>query len=546
MNDSPTAIAGSIRQMGLAARVALIGVLFLAEKVFLNIFVDFQQAQLASGLGAILRIAQHWGFRFVVAFAAAVALFAYVRGGQALKSADASIRSAPMRVSWILVHTLLVACLVPVSYLLYRTDASPLPFAAIVTLGLTLGLGAALSAALAFAPSRLWLLSARALGIIWCYAAIVALVSASAMQLSQRLWAPTAALTFDLVRGVLTPLLPGLAANVATKILSTEHFAVEISEICSGLEGVGLMLAFTLVWLVYFRREYIFPRALVLVPIGVALIFCLNILRIAALMLIGDHGFPDVAQYGFHSQAGWISFNVVACGLVFFSRRTRWLTRTVPEAVAQVRTYNPTAIYLMPLLAILATGALSHAMSGGFETFYPLRFFGGLCALAVYWKDLAKLDWGWSWRGPAVGLAVFLIWLFAAHFLLTKTSMPGALAAFPPTFRGMWIAVRLVTSVLLVPIAEELAYRGYLMRRLINADFESVPYQSVRWVALTLTAIVFGLAHGTMWFPGIIAGLSYGLLVMRRGTIGEAVAAHATTNLLVAAAVLAAGQWQLW
>jgi CAAX prenyl protease-like protein len=97
-----------------------------------------------------------------------------------------------------------------------------------------------------------------------------------------------------------------------------------------------------------------------------------------------------------------------------------------------------------------------------------------------------------------------------------------------------------------VPIAEELAYRGYLMRRLIQADFESLPFHAVRWPALALTAVVFGLAHGALWLPGIVAGLAYGLLVIRCGRLGEAVAAHATTNALIAVSTLLWGQWQLW
>jgi CAAX prenyl protease-like protein len=99
---------------------------------------------------------------------------------------------------------------------------------------------------------------------------------------------------------------------------------------------------------------------------------------------------------------------------------------------------------------------------------------------------------------------------------------------------------------LVVPIAEELAYRGYLMRRLMSADFESVPYQSVHWASVTISAVAFGLAHGVMWLPGIVAGLAFGILTVRRGSLGEAVVAHATTNALVAAAVLGLGQWQLW
>jgi membrane protease YdiL (CAAX protease family) len=49
-----------------------------------------------------------------------------------------------------------------------------------------------------------------------------------------------------------------------------------------------------------------------------------------------------------------------------------------------------------------------------------------------------------------------------------------------------------------------------------------------------------------MWLPGLVAGLSYGWVVIRRGTLGEGVAAHATTNALIGVAVLGFHQWQLW
>jgi exosortase E/protease (VPEID-CTERM system) len=278
----------------------------------------------------------------------------------------------------------------------------------------------------------------------------------------------------------------------------------------------------------------------------VTAIFALNVLRIAALILIGDAGFPDVAVYGFHSQAGWIAFIAVACGLVLLSRHSAWLNRTAAHSDMSRTMHNPTAAYLMPLLAILAAGAVSRAISGTFEFFYPLRVLGGLVMLARYRGKLATIDWHWSWRGPAVGAAVFLIWMVAAYFLLPERAMPEKLATVPAAVRGFWIASRIAGSILIVPIAEELAYRGYLMRRLAKSDFESVPFHSVRWPALTVTAIIFGLAHGALWLPGIAAGLAYGLLLVRRGRIGEAVAAHATTNALIAASVLGWNQWQLW
>ena len=534
------------RRFGLAVRLAILCVVFFADKVALNQFVDFDRAQLAHGLGAWVRIAQHFGFRFIVALATALAVFATVRGGAQLASAVAGVRSAKIRLGWMLAHLLLILCLMPLSSLLYPIGVRPLPLATVVALWIALAGAAVLCAFLAMAPVVIWRTMARAIGRSWLYAAIAALLGAGAMQLSEQLWGPAAGLTFDFVQRILSPVIPTLIADPATRTLSTDRFAIRIADVCSGLEGVGLILAFTAAWLIYFRREYIFPRALILIPVGLVAIFALNVLRIAALMLIGYAGYPDVAQYGFHSEAGWIAFNIVACGLAFLSRRSAWLNRTAQVATAPVAVDNPTAVYLMPFLAILAAGLISHAMSGRFETFYPLRLIAGLAAIWMYRRRLAAIAWRCSWRGPAVGIAVFLVWIIAAHFFLRSAGVPDALAALSPAMRALWIASRVTAAIVTVPIAEELAFRGYLLRRLVAGDFESVPYSTVGGFALVSTAVVFGLAHGALWLPGIIAGLGYGLIVMRRGSLGEAVVAHATTNVLVAVAVLGAGMWQLW
>jgi len=547
VNQASTSATVSHRfRPGLPVRLAILGSAFFAEKIFLNEFVDFERAQTAHGLGAILRVAQHWGFRFLVALAAAIALFAYVRGWRQMRGAAAEVQAAPMRGGWLLAHFVLVVVLAPLSYLLYRYTPTELSVAGVVVLWSVVGVAAALTAVMALAPLPLWLDAARALGVIWWYAAIAALLGTSLMQSAQSLWTPSAMLTFDLVRRLLTPILPTLTADPATLVLGTKRFAVQIADVCSGLEGVGLILAFSGAWLFYFRSEYIFPRALLLVPAGIVSIFFLNVLRIAALILIGDRGFPDVAIYGFHSQAGWVAFIAVACGLVLLSRRSAWLNRTAAHSGVSPAMHNPTAAYLMPLLAILAAGTVARAISSGFEFFYPLRLIAGLWMLVRYRRKLSILDWRWSWRGPAVGALVFLAWIIGAHFLLPESAMPEKLGTVPAAVRGFWIVSRIAGSVLIVPIAEELAYRGYLMRRLAASDFESVPFHSVRWPALAVTAIVFGLAHGALWLPGIAAGLAYGLLLVRRGRIGEAVAAHATTNALIAASVLGWNQWQLW
>jgi exosortase E/protease (VPEID-CTERM system) len=539
------ATKGSRPRLGLPARLAILSAVFFAEKVLLNGLVDSDRVHATQGLGPFVRVAQHWGFRFLVAFAAALAVFAYVRKAPQPYVSETELCWGKRNAGWALAHVFLVAALVPLTYFLFGNSSVALPFVAAVTISMALGTTAALAGLLTMAPWPLWVKTARSLGNAWVYALIAAILGTGVWQFSEKLWTPAATLTFDIVRLLLAPIIPTLIADGATRMLSTDRFAVEVTEVCSGLEGMGLVLVFSVAWLLYFRREYIFPRALVLIPVGLTAIFVLNAGRIAALMLIGYEGYPDVAEFGFHSQAGWIAFNTVACGLAFFSRRNPWLNRTARSA-APATSDNPTAAYLMPLLAILAAGAISHSMSGNFETFYPLRLIAASGMLCLYYSKLATLDWRWSWRGPAVGLCAFFLWMAAARFQLPATSMPEGLTALSPAARIVWITIRVAASVITVPIAEELAYRGYLMRRFSGADFESVPFRSVRWPALTAAAVVFGLAHGALWLPGIAAGLAFGLIVVRRGGIGEAVAAHATTNALIAASVIGWNQWQLW
>lgn len=530
--------------MGLGARVALLVLVLFGEKFALNFFVDTASADTARGSGALVRLLQHIGFRFAVPFVLALALFIVVGRGSSLARVDLEARGVGVRSRWLMLHVALGAALAVSLTFWYRDHALQLP---LVGISLLLAAAAGIALLAGLAPLALWRGGAAALGIRWLYAAAAAAVACAMFTWSQQLWGSTAQVTFQLVKLLLQPFLPALHADAATRTLATTNFAIYVAPECSGLEGVALMVAFASAWLLYFRREYLFPRALVLVPAGVLVIFGLNVVRIAVLMLIGDAGFAAIALYGFHSQAGWIAFNCAACGLAVASRHSAWL-RAGPgrDCAATAADANPTAAYLLPLLAILAAGMVSRAISGGFETWYALRLVAAAAVLALWWRPLAKLDWRFGWRAVGVGAAIFALWLAAAHFLLAPRAMLAQLAALPAGARALWLAARILTGVVLVPLAQELAYRGYLMRRLLAEDFAAVPFATVGWIPLLLAAAACGLLEGALWLPAMGAGVAYGLVLIRSGRMGEAVAAHAITNLLLAAAVLAAGQWQLW
>ena len=169
----------------------------------------------------------------------------------------------------------------------------------------------------------------RVSGNAWVFALISAVAAFLVRDLSWSLWSsgnPITLWTFHVVRMLLTPFLSGIIADPATMALGSQRFHVLIAPECSGYEGAGLILIFGIAWLWFFRSEFRFPRALILLPAGVLLVWLSNAVRIAALILIGNAGAPGVALGGFHSQAGWIAFNVVAIGMALAARSSSWLT----------------------------------------------------------------------------------------------------------------------------------------------------------------------------------------------------------------------------
>jgi CAAX prenyl protease-like protein len=115
----------------------------------------------------------------------------------------------------------------------------------------------------------------------------------------------------------------------------------------------------------------------------------------------------------------------------------------------------------------------------------------------------------------------------------------------PKALAGAWLLCRVLGSVVFVPIAEELAFRGYLLRRLIDRDFTSVSPRLFTVTSFLGSSVAFGLLH-ERWLAGSIAGMIFAVAQYRRGRIADAIAAHAMSNTLLAVYVLWFGHWSLW
>ncbi len=146
-----------------------------------------------------------------------------------------------------------------------------------------------------------------------------------------------------------------------------------------------------------------------------------------------------------------------------------------------------------------------------------------------------------------VGFLVFELWIR----LTQPWMMLGeATASFKPVdAQGqlIWslVAVRWIGASLMVPVMEELFWRGFLMRWIDNPDFEKVDPRQVSVKAVVLSTVAFMLVH-TQWLGAVVAGLAYAWLYRRTGKLWLAVVAHAVTNGVLGAWVVVYGNWQFW
>jgi CAAX prenyl protease-like protein len=108
---------------------------------------------------------------------------------------------------------------------------------------------------------------------------------------------------------------------------------------------------------------------------------------------------------------------------------------------------------------------------------------------------------------------------------------------------SVWLLFRLVGYTITVPIAEELAFRGFLARRLVGDDVERVPLGTFTWLSFIVSSLAFGGLHQGDWFPGTLAGMAFALALYHRRQLVDAIVAHAVTNALVAAYVIGTGAW---
>jgi exosortase E/protease (VPEID-CTERM system) len=363
-----------------------------------------------------------------------------------------------------------------------------------------------------------------------------------AERIAQQEWYAFADMTLSAAAAILSTYEHQVWVDYDEYRLGVGDFEVQIAQSCSGYEGMALVTAFLVLYLWAFRRSLRFPQALLLLPIGIIAVWLLNALRIALLVTLGTHLSPDVAVGGFHAQAGWVGFLVATVGIMALAPRLAPFGAD-PSPAARSANERTMLAFLAPFLALMAANIVV-ALWAPYDAW--LHLLKPAAVGLVLWKfrgDYARLRAKPDALVLAAGAIVGVAWVVGAPFG-TQGSIAAFMATEPASLAALWLAVRAVGATFTTPIAEELAFRGLLYRWLISRRFESVSFAQFSWLAFIVSSVAFGLLH-QRWLEGTFAGAVFALVMVRRGRLSDAIAAHMTANALVLIWAITARQWAL-
>jgi CAAX prenyl protease-like protein len=187
---------------------------------------------------------------------------------------------------------------------------------------------------------------------------------------------------------------------------------------------------------------------------------------------------------------------------------------------------------------------------------YPLQTI--LCAAVLIWFRSAYPRWiniSGFFVGLAVGILVFAEWISPQLLFHAAPRIAGGFNPhqLPPAagdtafLYATVVGMRFVRLALVVPVLEEVFWRGFLLRYLVRDDFTGVPFGTFTPIAFGVVVAGFTIEHSAPdWPVALVAGALYNFVAIRTRSLPACVLAHAATNLLLGIYIMRTGQWGFW
>ena len=210
--------------------------------------------------------------------------------------------------------------------------------------------------------------------------------------------------------------------------------------------------------------------------------------------------------------------------------------------------------YVVPFALYMAFLAVqSRLPAQSLVWLYPLKAVAVAAALVAFRRHYEELAPRLSPLAIVTGALCIALWVALDPFYpgLSRLTGGAPVAPFDPaaiadaTQRLGFLDFRVAGAVIVVPLTEELFWRGFLIRWLVKDDFKGVPVGRFTPLSFGVTVALFGVEH-EQWLAGMICGALYNGLLYRTKNVTDCVVAHATSNALLAAWVLARGDWKFW
>jgi uncharacterized protein len=216
---------------------------------------------------------------------------------------------------------------------------------------------------------------------------------------------------------------------------------------------------------------------------------------------------------------------------------------------------HPAVPYVLPMAVFMVFLAAGDFLGlGALE--YPMRV--AVLGLVIWLFSRPVLDLRMPhWIGSIVlGLAIFAVWVapdvlfpgYREHWLFQNSLTGKVSSSVAEQLRTdpMVLIFRALRASIVVPIVEELFWRGWLMRWLIKNDFLSVPLGAYARDAFWITAALFAVEHGPYWEVGLIAGAAFNWWMVRTKSLGDCILSHGVANAALSAYAVFGGHWQYW
>ena len=214
----------------------------------------------------------------------------------------------------------------------------------------------------------------------------------------------------------------------------------------------------------------------------------------------------------------------------------------------------PFVLFMVGLAAVSAAKALGITSFGGVTMdpkywIYPMQTAISAGALLWFWRsyDFGNSSLGKLLIGIAAGLVICGLWVAPQEIFHQPHRIDGFDPGVVPGFTPWMLATRFTRLVLVVPLVEEIFWRGFLLRYLVREDFTALPFGSFNRVSFWGVVASFTLVHAqTDWPAAFVTGILLNLIAVRTRSLTACVAAHATANLALGFYICATRQWGFW